>query len=123
VSTIPDRTERRHGPRVNLLSEFQGHLVALDEEVRVLQLGPGGLTMAAAIPLQVDHRYDLQLTLGERSITVGARVVHMRTTIDRDEFTYIVGMQFADLPADAAEAIGAFIARNDVPAEGSDSAH
>jgi PilZ domain len=122
VSTIPDRTERRQGPRVNLLGEFQGHLVALDEEVRVLQLGRGGLTMAAAIPLQVDHHYDLQLTLGERGITVKARVVHMRTTIDRDEFTYIIGMQFADLPADAAAAIDAFLTRNETPAEGSDSA-
>jgi hypothetical protein len=122
VSTGPERTERRQWPRVDLLSEFQGHLVALDEEVRVVQLGPGGLTIAAAIPLELDHRYDLQLTVDERSITVQARVVHLRTTIDRDEFTYVIGMQFADLPPEAAAAIDAFLARNEAATEGSDPA-
>ena len=113
MSTFPDRTERRQGPRVDLLGEFQGHLVALDEKVQVLQLGPGGLTMAAAIPLQVDQHYDLQLTVDERSLNVKARAVHMRTTIDRDEFTYVIGMQFTDLPAEAGAAIEAFLARSD----------
>jgi hypothetical protein len=121
VSTGPERTERRQWPRVDLLSEFQGHLVALDEEVRVVQLGPGGLTIAAAIPLELDHRYDLQLTVDERSITVQARVVHLRTTIDRDEFTYVIGMQFADLPPEAAAAIDAFLAR-EAANEGNDPA-
>jgi hypothetical protein len=105
--------ERRQGPRVDLLGEFQGRLVALDEEVRVLQLGPGGLTVAAAVPLDLDHGYDLQLTIDERSITVKARVVHIRTTVDRDQFTYVIGMQFVDLPPEAAGAIDAFLARTD----------
>jgi hypothetical protein len=122
VSTGPERTERRQWPRVNLLSEFQGHLVALDEEVRVVQLGSGGMTIAAAIPLELDHRYDLQLTVDERSITVQARVVHLRTTIDRDEFTYVIGMQFADLPPEVAAAIDAFLARNEPATEGNDPA-
>ena len=98
---------------MDLLREFQGHLVALDEEVRVMQLGPGGMTVASAIPLQVEQHYDLQLTIDERSLAVQSRVVHMRTTIDRDEFTYVIGMQFIDLPAEAAAAIEAFLARGD----------
>ena len=44
-------------------------------------------------------------------------------TIDRDEFTYIIGMQFADLPAEAAASIEAFLGRSDAPAEGSDPTH
>jgi hypothetical protein len=114
--------ERRQGPRVDLLGEFQGHLVALDEEVRVLQLGSGGLTVASAVPLELDNRYDLQLTIDERSITVQARVVHMRTTIDRDQFTYVIGMQFVDLPPEAAAAIDGFLAHTETPADGSESA-
>ncbi len=121
MSTLPERTERRQGPRVDLLSEFQGHLVALDEQVRVLQLGRGGLTLGAAIPLEPDHGYDLQLTIDEHSISVKARVVHVRTTIDRDEFTYTIGMQFVDLPTEAASAIDAFLARREATADGADA--
>jgi hypothetical protein len=109
----PDRGERRQGPRVDLLAQFQGHLITLDEEIRVLQLGPGGVTVAAAIPLVVDHEHDLQLTIGDERVTVRARVAHARTTIDRDEFTYVAGMAFVNLSPAAANAIDTFLARTD----------
>jgi hypothetical protein len=113
VSTFPDHAERRQGARVDLLGQFQGHLVALDEEVRVLQLGPGGMTIATAVPLAQGQQHDLQLTLGEERLTLKARIVHTRTTIDRDEFTYVAGVAFVDLPAESARTIDAFIAHSD----------
>jgi hypothetical protein len=113
VSTQPDRSERRQGARVDLLSQFQGKLVTLDEDVRVLQLGPGGMTIATAIPLVPDQQHDLQLTLGEQVLTVRARIVHSRTTVDRDEFTYVAGAAFMDVSPETAQAIDAFLARTE----------
>ncbi len=120
MSTTPGRGERRQGPRVDLLSEFQGHLIALDEVVKVLQLGSGGITIASAVPVLPAHVLDLQLTIDERVITLKGRVVHQRTTIDRDTFTYVAGLAFVDLAPEAAQAIEAFLARND-SAGGDDS--
>jgi hypothetical protein len=118
VAHPSDREERRQYPRVDLLTEFQGHLIVLDEAVRVLQLGPGGMTIASPVPLEPSQIHDMRLTIDDRVLTLRARVVHARTTIDRDAFSYVAGVAFVDLPADAAGAISAFLARSDVPAPG-----
>ena len=111
MNEFPAHGERRQQPRVDLLTRFQGHLVTLDEDVRVLQLGPGGMTIATAVPLQPEHVHDLQLTLDDHPITLKARIVHIRPTIDHDdEFTYIAGVAFVDLSPEGARLIGTFLA-------------
>jgi hypothetical protein len=101
--------DRRQTPRVDLLREFQGHLLALDEAVTVQQLGPGGLTVVAAVPLSPSHIHDLRLTLDDAVISVRARVVHSRAVIDSDDVSYVSGLAFVDPPAETMAIIEHFI--------------
>ena len=101
--------DRRQTPRVDLLREFQGHLIALDEAVIVQQLGPGGLTLVAAVPLSPTHIHDLRLTLDDEVISVRARVVHSRAVVDSDDVTYVSGLAFVDLPPETLAIIEHFI--------------
>jgi hypothetical protein len=110
----PDRRphieeDRRQTPRVDLLREFQGHLIALDQAVTVQQLGPGGLTVIAAVPLSPTHIHDLRLTLDDEVISVRARVVHSRTVVDSDDVTYVSGLAFVDPPPETLAVIEHFI--------------
>jgi hypothetical protein len=101
--------DRRQTPRVDLLREFQGHLIALDEPVTVQQLGPGGLTIIAAVPLSPTQIHDLRLTLDDAVISVRARVVHTRALLQSDDVTYMSGMAFVDLPRETIAVIEHFL--------------
>jgi hypothetical protein len=101
--------DRRQTPRVDLLREYQGHLLALDEAVTVQQLGPGGLTLVAAVPLSPSHIHDLRLTLDDAVISLRARVVHSRAVVDSDDVTYVSGLAFVDPPAETLAIIERFI--------------
>jgi hypothetical protein len=121
-STPPDprphiEEDRRQTPRVDLMREFQGHVLALDEAVTVQQLGPGGLTLIAAVPLSPTHIHDLRLTLDDDVIAVRARVVHSRAVVDSDDVTYVSGLAFVDPPPETMAIIEHFIGL-DVFAEG-----
>jgi len=110
----PDRRphieeDRRQTPRVDLLREFQGHLIALDQAVTVQQIGPGGLTVVAAVPLSPTHIHDLRLTLDDEVISVRARVVHSRAVVDSDDVTYVSGLAFVDPPPETRAVIEHFI--------------
>jgi hypothetical protein len=112
-STPDDRPyieeDRRQTPRVDLLQEFEGRVLALDEPIAVQQLGPGGLTVVAAVPLSPAQIHDLRLTLDDAVISVRARVVHTRTIIAGDDVTYVSGMAFVDTPAETRAIIEHFI--------------
>jgi hypothetical protein len=112
--------DRRQTPRVDLLREFQGHVLALDETVTVQQLGPGGLTLIAAVPLSPTQIHDLRLTLDDEVISVRARVVHSRAVVDSDDVTYVSGLAFVDAPPQTMAIIEHFIGL-DVFAEGRSS--
>ena len=101
--------DRRQSPRVDLLREFQGRLLALDEAIIVQQLGPGGLTVTAAVPLSPTEIHDLRLTLDGEVISLRARVVHSRAVIDSDDVTYVSGLAFVDPPAETLAVIEHFI--------------
>jgi hypothetical protein len=101
--------DRRQTPRVDLLREYQGHLIALDEAVTVQQLGPGGLTVVAAVPLSPTHIHDLRLTIDDEVVTLRARVVHSRAVVDSDDVTYVSGLAFVDVPAETLAKVEHFI--------------
>jgi hypothetical protein len=101
--------DRRQSPRVDLLREFQGRLLALDEAIIVQQLGPGGLTVTAAVPLSPTEIHDLRLTLDGEVISLRARVVHSRAVIDSDDVTYVSGLAFVDPTAETLAVIEHFI--------------
>jgi hypothetical protein len=106
-----DSHERRRSPRVDLLQDFRGHLMTLDEVVTVQQLGPGGMTIAAGVPLSPAHVHDLRLTFDELVVTVRARVVHTRAVVAADDVTYVSGVAFVEPSPDAVAAIERFIGR------------
>jgi PilZ domain len=101
--------DRRQTPRVDLLREFQGHVLALDEAVSVQQFGPGGLTVVAAVPLSPTQIHDLRLTLDDEVITLRARVVHSRAVVDGDDVSYMSGLAFVDPAAETLAIIEHFI--------------
>lgn len=105
--------ERRGEVRVDLLAELEGHIVTLDEQVQVRQLSLGGMLVETTAPLspRVDH--DFRLSLGERSLTVRARVVHSRVAIERDAVTYLSGVQFADPTSESLASLRSFIDMGD----------
>jgi hypothetical protein len=114
ATTPPDQRphieeDRRQMPRVDLLREFQGHLLALDEAVTVQQLGPGGLTVVAAVPLSPTEIHDLRLTLDDEVISVRGRVVHSRAVVDGDDVAYVSGLAFVDPPPETMAVIEHFI--------------
>ena len=101
--------DRRQSARVDLLGEFQGHLITLDEAVTVQQLGPGGLTLVAAVPLSPSHIHDLRLTLDDTVIAIRAKVVHTRTVVQHDDVHYVSGMAFVDPPRETMVVIEHFL--------------
>jgi hypothetical protein len=119
VTTIPDR-DRRQSPRVDLLTEFHGHLITLDEPVRVLQLSPGGMVIAATGPLSPSQEYDLQLTIDDRMVKLKARVVHWRMSMERNDFVYVCGMSFVDPAPEVTALVEAFLAKSAGEAGGPD---
>ena len=92
--------------------------MALDEAVTVQQLGPGGLVLAAAVPLSPSQIHDLRLTLDDEIITVRAKVIHTRTVIDHDDVSYVSGMAFVEPSRETLQVIEHFLGL-DVFADGS----
>jgi hypothetical protein len=89
--------ERRRTPRVDLLAEYLGHLVTLDEPVHLRQLGEGGMTVATVVPISPTVEHEFRFTIGERAVHVRARVVHSRVLVRDDVVTYLTGLEFLDL--------------------------
>jgi hypothetical protein len=90
---LPDR---RRGARVDLLADFHGHLVTLDEQVLVRQLGLGGMIVETTAPLSPKLDHEFRLTMGERAVTVKGRVAHSRVSVRGDAVTFLAGVQFID---------------------------
>lgn len=97
--------ERRRYPRIDLLADVQGHLVTLDEQVRVRQLSLGGMTVETTAPLSPRLVHDFRITFGSDAVTMHGRVVHSRVSVDGDRVTYVSGIRFEDPTPAALDAI------------------
>ncbi len=95
------RTDRRGGPRVEVLGSLHGQLVPLRVSVRVREIGFGGFSIESDVPLPLDAQQDFRFTLRQgNTVTIRARVVHCRGDQRDDRMIYVVGLAFADeLPA------------------------
>jgi c-di-GMP-binding flagellar brake protein YcgR len=107
--TASHEPERRRTPRVDLLAEFQGHLVALDEPVHVRQIGEGGMTVATAAPISPTLDHEFRFTLGDQAVHLRTRVVHGRVEVRDDTVTYLTGLEFLDVTPAVREVIAEFI--------------
>ena len=111
--------ERRLAPRLDLLIELKGSLVALDEAAAVQQLSLRGMTVQTTIPLSPNVTHDFRLNLEDRTLDVRTRVVHSRMAVEGDEVSYISGLAFVDLTPAAEAALDALVTSLEA-AEGSD---
>jgi hypothetical protein len=101
--------ERRLAPRVNLLMELKGDLIALDESATVQQLSLRGMTVLTNIPLGPNGTHEFRLHLSGRTLDVKTRVVHSRVVVERDDVSYISGLAFVDLTPDAEATLDTLI--------------
>lgn len=92
-----DRSDRRGGPRVEVLGSLHGQLVPLRVMVRVREIGFGGFSIESDVPLPIDVQQDFRFTLRQgNAVTIRARVVHCRGEQRDDRPVYVVGLAFAD---------------------------
>jgi hypothetical protein len=77
----------------------------LEEPVPVVDIGGDGALLAVRAPLAPDTRHALQLTVKGDVISVNARVRHARREDAGGSPTYLIGVEFLDLPAVVAQAI------------------
>ena len=90
-------TDRRGGPRVEVLGSLHGQLVPLRVGVRVREIGFGGFSIESDVPLPLDAQQDFRFTLRlGHTVTIRARVVHCRGDQRDDRTIYVVGLAFAD---------------------------
>jgi hypothetical protein len=101
--------DRRRSVRVDLLADLEGHLVTLDERIQIRQISLGGMTVETTAPLSPRLEHEFRLTIGDRAVTVAARVVHSRVAVQGDVVTFLAGVQFVGPSPEALGLIHEFI--------------
>jgi hypothetical protein len=104
MSGIDWGRDRRRSARVDLLADLQGHVVTLDERIRVRQVSHGGLTIETSAPLSPRLVHEFRVSSGDRSALVRARVAHSRVQVQGDSVAYLSGLEVVE-PAPEALAI------------------
>ncbi len=107
--------ERRSSPRLQLLGQLHGQLVALDVPITVTEISLGGLRMETGIEFPVGATHEFALTLGDESVVrVRGRVMHSGRVASGPDHAprFIIGVQFVD-DDDASDpgTVGAIIKR------------
>jgi hypothetical protein len=101
--------DKRDAERLPILGTLQGEIMVF-EPMLIREVSRSGATVETRSPLHLDSLHDVRLTLGTRSLVVKARVVHSRISeVDQDIVTYRSGLEFVDLSARTATAIGEFL--------------
>jgi hypothetical protein len=111
ADTFDGTNERRQRPRVDLLADLHGNVVALDERIQVTQLSIGGMTVEASVPLSTRLQHDFRISDGSSSIQVRGRIVHSRVEVGGDAVTYVAGVEFIDPTPEVLAVIGRIIER------------
>ncbi len=101
--------DRRQAPRIDLLVAVRGDLMSLNEAAQVLQLSARGMMVETTIPLSPRDAHEFRLNLNGHPLQVKTRVVHSRMAVEHDDVTYVSGLEFVDLNAEAMTAITGFI--------------
>ena len=90
---------------------IRGDLMALNEAARVLQLSESGMMVETTVPLSPRDAHEFRLNLNGHPLQVKTRVIHSRMAVDRDDVTYVSGLEFVDVNEAAASELQAFIAK------------
>jgi hypothetical protein len=113
VSTFIWEPDRRLAPRIDLLVAVRGDLISLNEAAQVLQMSTRGMMVETTIPLSPRDTHEFRLNLNGQPLPVKTRVVHSRMAVDRDDVTYVSGLEFVDLSPGAMTEISGFIAQQE----------
>lgn len=104
---MPD--DLRESPRLELLGSLPGEVSVL-APIAIRDLSRRGAQIECAYPLIVGSAHEVRLHLGDRPVIARARVVRCHVAdLGHEVVRYVAGLEFVDLPAHAADAIGAFI--------------
>jgi hypothetical protein len=88
-------TERRRAPRVEVLGQLHGNLVALRMPIVVRDASFGGFSVETSVPFPEGAEHQFRLSTDEGSLLVMARSVHcLRISPARSEPFYITGFEF-----------------------------
>jgi c-di-GMP-binding flagellar brake protein YcgR len=96
---------------------IRGDLMALNEAARVLQLSAHGMMVETTVPLSPRDAHEFRLNLNGHPLQVKTRVIHSRMAVDRDDVTYVSGLEFVEVGEAAASELQAFITRAQAEAE------
>jgi hypothetical protein len=117
VSTFIWEPDRRIFPRIDLLVAIRGDLMALNEAACVLQLSARGMMVETTVPLSPRDVHEFRLNLNGHPLQVKTRVIHSRMAVDRDDVTYVSGLEFVEVDAAVASELQAFIAKAQAESE------
>ena len=106
-----DPAERRRSPRVEIelgctLQRRMGSPI----EAHTIDLGPGGMRIAAHRPLRVDEELDFDILQGDTRLTGHARVM-------REHERRVYALRFERLPRTCRDALRGLIGERDDPPE------
>ena len=99
---------RRTTPRLEVLDQLHGRLVAVDIPIRIRDISTGGFSVESPIsfPAGAVHQFRFTTSTG-RSLVVPAGAAHCRTAAPRDGMHwYVTGFEFLyDEHGDVARAV------------------
>ena len=88
--------DRRQAPRIDLLMALRGDLISVNEAARILQMSTRGMMVETTVPLSPRDAHEFRLNLNGHPLQVKTRVVHSRMAVDRDDVTYLSGLEFVE---------------------------
>jgi hypothetical protein len=99
--------ERRQTPRLDVLDELHGRLVAVRVPLTVRELGPGGFSIESVVPFPSGSRHQFRFTTTEDdAIIVEAVAVHSRyLAMEGGVRQYVSGFAFCHLEPETADGV------------------
>lgn len=102
--------DRRHALRFEVIGQMRATL-AVDEPLRIRNMGPGGVLIEAPWPLTEHSVHTVRLQHGLTFATLDARVCHVRPA---EGASYLIGLEFLGDPV-TLQAYSGLVASNDSP--------
>lgn len=103
--------DRRHALRFEVIGQMRA-TVAVDEPLRIRNMGQGGVLVEAPWPLTERSVHTVRVQQGLTFATVDARVCHVRP-LD-GEAAYLIGLEFLGDPV-TLQAYSGLLTSNDSP--------
>ncbi len=93
----PPARDRRRAPRVEVLGQLHGAIVALRVPITVRDAGPGGFSIETAIPFpdRAEHQFRFTTDQGLEAILTATSVYCLRTSPEDAAPAYLTGFEFA----------------------------